>query len=229
MTPFQRYGVLLVAVWLLIVVVRFRRSKIVLIGGLFAVGLYTLVALVRADASMRELGLRIPISWLTTIGFAVAWLALMLAYSPVADRLASRWVNEPPNLEAFRALQESRSKLIAGIAVAWVLGGFLEELTFRGIVLQSMEALASGWLVGPLAIGIAVCTAAAGAGLIHLYQGLRAAIIVTQLSVLFGLLFVLNGHNLWAVMLCHGLYDTVAFIRFAKKKSKYSRLDADEP
>jgi membrane protease YdiL (CAAX protease family) len=68
---------------------------------------------------------------------------------------------------------------------------------------------------------IAVCAAAWGAGLIHLYQGLRAAIIITQLSV-FGCLFIVSGHNLWAVILCHGLYDTIAFVRFAKNKSKYS-------
>ena len=114
-----------------------------------------------------------------------------------------------------------------GILVAWVLGGFLEELIFRGIILQSIEALLSAWLVTRMATGIAVCAAAAGAGLVHLYQGLRAAIIVTQLSVLFGLLFVVSGYNLWAVILCHGLYDTIAFVRFANKKSKYSRLDGD--
>ena len=113
------------------------------------------------------------------------------------------------------------------IVVAWVLGGFLEELIFRGIILQSVEALVSAWLVAPMAAGIAVCTAAIGAGLIHLYQGLRAAVIITQLSVLFGLLFVVSGHNLWAVILCHGLYDTIAFVRFANKKSNYSRLEGD--
>jgi len=78
-----------------------------------------------------------------------------------------------------------------------------------------------------MATGIVVCIAAAGAGLIHLYQGPRAVIIITQLSVLFGLLFVISGYNLWAVVLCHGLYDTIAFIRFANKKSKYSKLDGD--
>jgi hypothetical protein len=30
---------------------------------------------------------------------------------------------------------------------------------------------------------------------------------------------------LWAVMVCHGMYDTIAFVRFATKKSKYSYLD----
>ena len=176
---------------------------------------------------LRELGLSISVSWLSTIGFAVAWLALMLAYSPLADNLATRWVDKPPVLDAFRALQQSRSKLLIGIVVAWVLGGFLEELIFRGIMLQSIEALLSASLAAPMATGIAVCAAAVGAGLIHLYQGLRAVIIVTQLSVLFGLLFVVSGHNLWAVILCHGLYDTIAFVRFANKKSRYSRLDGD--
>jgi hypothetical protein len=43
--------------------------------------------------------------------------------------------------------------------------------------------------------------------------------------MLFGLLFVLSGHDLWAVILCPGLDDTIAFIRFANKTSKYSRFE----
>jgi uncharacterized protein len=175
---------------------------------------------------MKALGLSTSVSWLATVGFAVAWLALMLAYSPLADRLATRCVAQPPNLGAFRGLQESKLKLVIGIVMAWIFGGFLEELIFRGIALQWVEARVSAWLALPLAAAVAVCVAAVGAGAIHMYQGLRAAIIVTQLSVLFGVLFVVSGHNLWAVMLCHGLYDTIAFLRFANKKSKYSRLDA---
>ena len=81
-------------------------------------------------------------------------------------------------------------------------------------------------LAEPIAVGVAVGTAALGAGVVHFYQGPRAVVIITQLSVLFGVLFVLSGYNLWSVMLCHGLYDTVTFIRFAARKSKYSDLDS---
>ncbi|MGA7630504.1 MAG: CPBP family intramembrane glutamic endopeptidase [Terriglobales bacterium] len=169
-----------------------------------------------------QFGLNLPASWFSTIGLALTWLALMLAYSPMADKLATRLVAKPPTLDAFRPLQQSRIKLLLGIVLAWFLGGFLEELVFRGIILQSIESLLSARLTPPLATAIAVCAAAVGAGLTHLYQGLRAAIIITQLSVLFGCLFVVSGHNLWAVILCHGLYDTIAFVRFANKKSKYS-------
>ena len=198
---------------------------------MFAVGLDTAFAFLDHDVSSRDLGrdlgLSSSASWLSTIGFAVVWMALMLALSPVADRIATRWVARSPNLGTFRALQQSTAKLLIGIVVAWILGGFFEELIFRGIVLQSIEGLMSSWLAVPIATALAIVAAALGAGVIHLYQGLRAAIIITQLSVLFGLLFVVSGHNLWAVILCHGLYNTVAFVRFAAGKSRYSRLDGE--
>jgi membrane protease YdiL (CAAX protease family) len=154
----------------------------------------------------------------------VLWLPLMLAYSPVADRIASRWFATPPTLGTFRALQQSRVKLVLGIVVAWVLGGFLEEVLLRGIVLQPVEWLVAQRLPAVIAAGTGICVAATVAFVLHLYQGRRAAFIVAQLSVLLGLLFVASGHNLWTVILCHGLYDTVAFIRFGLKKSKYARL-----
>ncbi len=178
--------------------------------------------------TLDSLGLGIPHSWWPTVGFAVAWLALMFAYSPIADWLATRWIAKAPTLESFRVIQQSKVKLIAGIVVAWVLGGFLEELIFRGVVLKSVKSLLTAWLPGPIAAGLAVCIAALGAALVHFYQGSRGMVIVTQLSVLFGVLFVISGYNLWAVMLCHGLYDTIAFVRFANKKSKYSDLDRSE-
>jgi hypothetical protein len=224
--PFQLYADLLVVAWLLLVATRFRRSTVVLTGGLVLIGAYTALAWFRGQVSLDQLGLEPDRPWYRTVGFAVVWLGVMLAYSPLADRLATRFVAKPPTLGAFKALQQSIAKLVVGIAIAWALGGVLEELVFRGIVLRSLADLSASSLGAPLAAALAIVAAALGAGVIHLYQGLRATIIITQLSVLFGLLFVLSGYDLWAVILCHGLYDTVAFIRFATRRSKYSRPDA---
>ena len=49
-------------------------------------------------------------------------------------------------------------------------------------------------------------------------------VIIVQLSVLFGVLFVASGYDLWAAILCHGLYDTIAFVRFASGKSRYAKV-----
>ncbi|MDR3576941.1 MAG: CPBP family glutamic-type intramembrane protease [Anaerolineaceae bacterium] len=225
--PFQPTTLFLTFIWLALILIRFRRSSMVLIAGLLAVGLYTLFALVFGWVTPRQLGLGLPQSWPATIGFAAAGLACILAYSPLADRLASRWFKKPPTLESFRIIQQSPVKLIAGILAAWLLGGLLEELIARGIVLMSVKTLLAPSLGAPSAVGIAICIAAAGAGLFHRYQGPRAMLIIAQLSILFGILFVVSGYNLWAVILCHGFYDTIAFIRFAAGKSKYSHLDAD--
>lgn len=169
MTAFQQTALLLTVIWLVLVVVRFRRSNIVLIGGLFAIGLYALVAFVYGKVTLDELRLGIAHSWLSTIGFTLPWLALMFAFSPLADWLATRWIDKSPTLGTFRVIQQSKRKLIAGIIVAWMLGGILEELIFRGIILKSVESLLTACLNEPIATGIAVCIAAIGAGLIHLY------------------------------------------------------------
>jgi uncharacterized protein len=169
-----------------------------------------------------------PDSWLLTVILAVCWLALMLAYSPVADRLASRLASQPPKLDAFRATQRSTAALVAGIVVAWILGGFLEEILLRGMILQAVEEFLGDRMKAALAAGLAIVAAAAVAAVIHLYQGRRGALIIAQLSVLFGLLYVLSGHNLWAVILCHGMYDTIAFIRFARRKSRYADRDREQ-
>jgi membrane protease YdiL (CAAX protease family) len=228
MTIFQLFALLLVIIWLVIVALRFRRSTTVLIGGLFVMGIYILVALVFSKVKPDELGLGIPDSWIVTSGWAFGWLVLMLAYSRLADKFATRWAKKSPNLEAFRIIQQSKVKLVSGIIVAWLLGGILEELIARGIVLKPIAVWLAEWLPDPLAAVIAVCIAAFGAGIMHFYQGPRAMIIITQLSLLFGVLFVISGYNLWSTIFCHGLYDTIAFIRFANKKSKYSDLDRNE-
>jgi uncharacterized protein len=179
---------------------------------------------VGGSAMLSEVGLTLPSSWFFTIAWAAAWTALMLAYSPFADWTATKLFVAPPTLGAFRAIQESRVKLLIGIVVAWLLGGFLEELVFRGVVLRAVELglapLAPHWI----ATSAAVVVAAIGAAIVHWYQGPRAMVIIMQLSVLFGVLFVVSGHNLWAAILCHGSYDTIAFFRFASGKSRYAKL-----
>jgi len=227
MDSFQIIALALTAAWLALVAIKFRRSTVVLIGGLVMLGGYTGAMIALGKASPNVVGLGLPDSWPRTIALGAMWTALMFAYSPIADRLATRWFKKPPTLQSFRAIQESLAKLVAGIAVAWILGGFLEELAFRGIVLKSLAVLLGGSPGGPIATVPAVLAAAAGAGLIHYYQGPRAMVIITQLSILFGVLFVISGYNLWTVIFAHGLYDTIAFIRFARGTSKYSKLDGD--
>src|ERR1035437_1750074 len=124
MDTFQLTALLLTGLWFL-GNFAFRRSRIMLLGGLLVIGLYTLASVLFGEAVPEELGLSSMVFWPQTIIFALAGLAVTLAFSPVADRIASRWFPEPPHLEAFRALQKSKVYLVLGIVTAWVMGGFL--------------------------------------------------------------------------------------------------------
>lgn len=215
-TLFHQIALGLIVLWLAAVAIRFRRSPWVLAGGLVALGVFTAAALATGMVSAAALGLAWPLHWLHTVMFALFWTGLMFALSPTADWAASQVVKQEPTLDAFHAIKESRRNLVIGIALAWVLGAVLEELVFRGIVMGAAMPFMGPWFAALLA--------AIGAGVLHLYQGPRAALIIAQLSFLFGVLYVASGYELWSVILAHGLYDTVAFIRYATGKSKYSRF-----
>jgi hypothetical protein len=226
MTAFHAYALAGIAIWLLAVALWFRRSTPVLVGGLVMTALSAVVAAHVLEAvTPEDLGFTRAGTLMHVFLWALGGLIVMLAWSPVADRIATRFVAKPPTLGAFKALQQSLPKLLAGIVIAWVLGGLLEELVLRGVVQQAVEGLGAQVLPRPVAAGLGILAAAGAAAILHLYQGPRAVIIITQLSVLFGLVFVLSGHNLWAVILCHGLYGTIAFVRFALGKSKYSKSE----
>ena len=125
MTNFQLLALAATMVWLAAVASRYRRSTPVLLSGLLGIGWRALGALMTGGTTARELGLALPASWLVTFVWAAGWTALMLAYSPVADRIARQIFAAPPTLTAFRASQQSTAKLASGIAIASLLGGFL--------------------------------------------------------------------------------------------------------
>lgn len=229
MTAFQQGALALAAIWLALVFWRFRTSTPVLLGGMAAITAYCAGGVLLGRATLNDFGLEPQTPWWMTLAWAAGGTLVMLAWSPLADRIAKRFYSEPPKLDAFNVIQKGLPQLVGGIVVAWILGGFMEELVFRGVVLNFTEAML-GPVIGtwPAAV-IAIVLAALGAGLCHAYQGPRAMGIITQLSVLFGVLYVASGYNLWAAILCHGFYDTIAFIRFAMKKSKDEDEGSDTP
>jgi membrane protease YdiL (CAAX protease family) len=160
------------------------------------------------------LGLAAPTTWLHTLMYAVFWTGVLVAYSPTADWAAAKVFKAPPRLGLFLGVRDSTLKLIIAIALAWVLGAFLEEIVLRGVVVGALRFAVGTWP--------AVAAAAAIAFVIHLYQGPRGALITAQLSLLFGVLFAASGYDLWAVILAHGFYDTIALVQLARKPKAQS-------
>jgi len=95
MTTFQSTALLITFIWAILVIILLRHSGIVLVGGLVVVGVYTLLSFLNGRVTAHEPGLGMPASWLSTFGYAMAGLLVMLACSPLADRLATRFFEAP--------------------------------------------------------------------------------------------------------------------------------------
>lgn len=118
MTTFDQLALLLIVLWLALIFARYRRSIIAVIIGLPVVAIFTAFGLASGEVTFAELGVVTPIPMALTVGYSLVALAFMLAYSPVADRLATRFFKEPPDLSAFKRIQQSEANLPGGIAGA---------------------------------------------------------------------------------------------------------------
>jgi hypothetical protein len=101
MSVFQFWGLMGAVIWLAVTGLWFRRSTLMLVGGLVIIALYAAASVALDQASLAELGLG-PAPVRGTIAAAVLWLLVMLGASPIADRFASAVFKKPPTLGTSR-------------------------------------------------------------------------------------------------------------------------------
>lgn len=161
-----------------------------------------------------SLGLAWPGSW----RFLVLWTLLALVatilgggiveglfasvseQTPVNAEVATRYSNR------FADLPGNLSMLTLWIGIGWIIGGFTEELLFRGFLINKCEMALRGL---PGAVLVAILIQATLFGQQHFYyQGLGGALATGTIAALSGLLYLFGRRNLWALILSHGLANT---------------------
>jgi membrane protease YdiL (CAAX protease family) len=117
-----------------------------------------------------------------------------------------------PDLGRFAFLRGNLGALLVMLVVVWTVAAFGEEMLFRGLLLNTLAELFEphagrryAW-----ALALVVTSVVVGAG--HVYYGPAGIIITGVLGAGFGLVYLMAQRNLWAPILTHGLFDTVAFI-----------------
>lgn len=143
--------------------------------------------------------------------YAIAATAIIHGFSlyvihPVVQAVApqrpdvSHLMNLPGNLVGY----------ILALVVIWITAAFMEELLFRGFLLNETAAALGGgrsaWIGAVLTIGVVF-------GLGHAYQGLSGVLITGGIGILMGFLYLVLGRNLWPLILAHGAIDTYSITR----------------
>lgn len=176
----------------------------VIAGWLFMVT--ALLACVR-QGSFAEIGFRRPESWprivLLSIGLA---LVIQLSFSILFDPLIERLTGTTVDVTSLDGMRGHLGNYLVMLAVGWVLGGFLEEMLFRGYLLKRIQRVLGP---SPAATALAIALPALAFGLAHSYQDSAGMISTGAIGAILGALFVWYRSNLWLPILVHGFSNVV--------------------
>jgi CAAX protease family protein len=177
--------------------------------------IFTMVVLVMFSLWLRgsnlgALGLKQPKTIGVTLFFGVvAGIILQVLDVGIIIPYFESVFNSVPNLQTFAPLRGNLALLPGSLILAWVSGGFGEELVFRGYFLNRFVDLfgnsTRGWI---FAIILQAAVFASG----HAYQGITGVVSAGITGIIFGSMFIASRRNLWLTIVTHGVYDTLSFL-----------------
>lgn len=113
------------------------------------------------------------------------------------DAMSNRFINVPGNFVVY----------FFWIVVAWVIGGFTEELLFRGFLINRFEKVL---IKIPFAIAIAIVLQALIFGQQHMYyQGWVGFAATGVIGLLSGVIYVFSRRRLLPLVISHGLANSL--------------------
>jgi membrane protease YdiL (CAAX protease family) len=193
----------------------------VLVNSLATLSVATLLLHLRGQ-SWKTMGLTKPKSYLKLLGIAavtfVATLGSIMFFEvflrdilfPVvtSEALMSSEIPESSG-DRFPNMQGRIAFFLGVIIIVWI-ESFLEELQDRGFSLNRFEALFSKI---PFSIVFAVIIQAVVFGFRHSSShGLAGSIVVGIIGLVFGIVYVVSGRNLWPLIIAHCFLNTISMM-----------------
>lgn len=144
-----------------------------------------------------------------TLAWAVSLLVALLVLGVIVAPLVEQLMQTKTDFSSYGDLAGNLPATAALLGGVWLSAAIGEELLFRVFLLHQLDALLARIrgraLLVPLIVGVIF-------GLVHAPQG-PAGIVTTGIAgVLLTWTYQRSGRNLWALVLAHGLIDTLAVL-----------------
>lgn len=134
---------------------------------------------------------------------AVAILSIMqLLVFPVLEHFVEF---ESTELGLYDFIKANKAQFLIIVVMGWLIGGFYEEIVFHGFIFTRLEKMIPGKYA--TATGFVVTCILFGA--YHLQMGSEGAFNALVVGVVYQGLFLYFKRNLWASIICHGVYNTI--------------------
>lgn len=182
-------------------------------GFLTIIGSFVVVVALmkRRGGAFAEMGLRRPNRLLTLPLWIIAIFVATFAVAGAGQVIALQLIDEPVDLSKFAILHNNLPVLLVSLLSIWITAAFMEEIVYRGFLLRNLLTLTNG---GIIAVVLMSLLHAVLFGALHMYQGMVGVIATGLVAVVFGIFYALQGRNLWALIIVHGLIDTLGVLNF---------------
>ncbi|HBL28712.1 MAG TPA: hypothetical protein DD490_17900 [Acidobacteria bacterium] len=156
-----------------------------------------------------DVGFRRPESWprfwLTALGATVATLLVNLGVRALPSLWGGTW---PPS--DFAAVAEHPLAFAILATYTFFLVGITEEALFRGFLLsrvaRALGDSSRAWWCGIVIVALLF-------GLVHGRHGFVSILNATAIGLLYGVIYLRTGRNLWVLVAAHSLYDTARLVQ----------------
>ena len=134
---------------------------------------------------------------------AVAILSIMqLLVFPVLEHFIEF---ESTDIGLYDFIKASKAQYLIIVVMGWLIGGFYEEIVFHGFIFTRLEQMIPGKYA--TALGFVVSCILFGA--YHLQLGSGDAFNALMVGGVYQGLFLYFKRDLWASIICHGVYNTM--------------------
>lgn len=156
----------------------------------------------------RDLGLARPESWWKSSLVGVIVFITLVIFSQTMVPVFVEF-SGPTETDHLLPLQNNLPKLINILIVSWITSAFLEEVIFRGFLINSLDIIFGENIWSPW---VSVFMSSVIFGLIHAYQGFTGILVTGSIGLIFGIAYLFNGRRIWPLIVVHGLVDTIFYI-----------------
>jgi membrane protease YdiL (CAAX protease family) len=159
---------------------------------------------------LAVLGLRRPRTWWFVPAWGLAILAINVAAQlTLVPALASLLSLPAPDVSQYNALRGHLGLFVATAMGAMITGGFIEEVLYRGLMIDRLSRVFGGGRRGELfaALGCGVPF-----GLIHFEWGLGGIFLTAVMGAIQGLMYLVTRRNLWPLVAAHASMDLILLL-----------------
>ncbi|MEQ8360552.1 MAG: type II CAAX endopeptidase family protein [Cytophagales bacterium] len=178
------------------------------LGVLFAfVALLVYMLIGDRRKKFESVGFNKPKNWISLILITLVFgIILELGFQSIVEPVIEKAWGSNLDLSNLEGIKGDPLNYILLLSIGWLVGGFLEEVLFRGFLLDRISQLFNNRKLGNI---LAILITSTVFGLAHMYQGYPGVIATGLISVILGVVYVNSKKVLWYSIFIHGFNNTV--------------------